>query len=98
MLGNVGNMAKMVKTYRQTQNRLKALKAAGVSKDETIAVLMDGRMKIIEVEVKEEAEVLKAKELSKNFMQAYKAASKELERLLKENTSPDDIREMLGMS
>lgn len=96
-MANPFDMAKMVRNYQKTQNKLKKMQVAGMSKDETVGVLIDGTMNIVEVEVQDEAMELTANKMSSNFMEAFKSAKKELEKQMREQTSTDDLKEMLGM-
>jgi DNA-binding protein YbaB len=96
-MANPFDIAKMVRNYQKTQSMLKGIKAAGLSKDETVGILMDGTMAIVEVEIQPEAMNLTAQQMSHNFMEAYKSAKKELEKQLKASTSTDDLKDMLGM-
>lgn len=96
-MANPFDMAKMVRNYQKTQNKLKKMQVAGMSKDETVGVLIDGTMNIVEVDVQDEAMSLSPKKLGDNFIEAYKAAKKELEKQMREQTSPEDLKEMLGM-
>lgn len=96
-MANPLDMMKMVRNYRKTQGMLKNIKAAGQSFDGLVAILIDGTMDVIEVEVSEQFKEATASGLSKAILQAYKLAKKELEKQLKNNTSPDQLREMMGI-
>lgn len=96
-MANPIEMMKMVRNYRKTQNMLKTIKAAGQSSDGMIGVLIDGTMDVIEVEVSEDFKNSTSGKLSSSILQAYKLAKKELEKQLRNNTSPDQLKEMMGV-
>lgn len=97
MFGQAGEMMKMAGAYRKAQKQLKQTKSAGVSSKGTVAVLIDGSMELVDVEIKEGFSDLNPKQQAKEIKSAYKAARKELEKELRKNTSTDDLKEMLGM-
>lgn len=96
-MANPLDLMKMVRNYQKTQNMLKTIKAAGSSKDGTVAMLINGTMDIVQVEVEQGIYDLKETQISANILEAFKAAKKELEKQLRQNTSPDQLKEMMGM-
>lgn len=97
MLGNVGSMAKMAQAYYQTQKRLKSIKGAGQSKDLTVSVLLDGRFKVVKIEVNSAIEGKTAKQIESSITEAFTEAREAVESLLSDPANANELKKMLGV-
>jgi DNA-binding protein YbaB len=100
---SIVDTGRMIMKARKAQSQLKQTSAAGVSKSEKTAILVNGLGEIEEIAFTFPEEVV-AKvgekffaELEKEIIQAYKAAKKALETKLAEDMDMDSIRDMLGV-
>jgi polyhydroxyalkanoate synthesis regulator protein len=94
-MANPINMIKAANSYRQAQKKMRDMKVAGASKDETVAVMLDGTMKLI-AEVGDGFKELTADKMARNIEEAYAAAQKALQAKMQSDTSIEDLKKMLG--
>lgn len=91
------DMAKMVRKAQQTRSQMKKITAAGRSKSEMTAVLINGLNDIEEIEFAPELfEDISPKTLEKEVIEAFKDAKKNLEKALAETMDMDSIRDLLS--
>jgi DNA-binding protein YbaB len=94
---------KMLMKARKAQAQMKQTQAAGSSKSAKTAVLINGLGEIEEIEFNFPEEIVELvgeaffKDLTKEVIQAYNAAKKELESKLAQNMDMDSIKDMLGV-
>lgn len=91
------DMAKMIRKAQQTKGVMKKVTAAGRSRSQRTAILLNGLNDIEEIEFSEELmQNCDAKLLEREVIEAFKDAKKNLEKELAQTMDMDSIRDMLS--
>jgi DNA-binding protein YbaB len=91
------DMTKALRKAQQTKNAMKNIQAVGQSKSKQTALLLNGINEIIELNFEDELiQKGDAKAISKEVIQAYDEARKDLEKQMAESMNMDDLRDLLS--
>lgn len=91
------DVAKMVRKAQQTKGLMKKVTAAGRSRSQRTAILLNGLNDIEEIDFAPEVlENRDGKEVEREVIEAFKDAKKNLEKELAQTMDMDSIRDMLS--
>lgn len=89
---------KMQKEARAMQKKMKEIVVSGFSKDELVEIELNGANELENIEIADELlSSAKKQKLEKNIIEAFKDATKNLQKELMKDMDLDKMKSMLGM-
>jgi len=89
------DLARLKKIAEETTKAMEEIRATGISKKNYVKLTLDGEKDLKNIEFSDEAMKLDKEELAKCVKEAYKAAAKEIDKIVKKQMKTSEIGNLL---
>ena len=89
------DLARLKKIAEETKKTMEEIRATGISKKNYVKLTLDGEKDLKNIEFSDEAMKLDKEELAKCVKEAYKAAAKEVDKIVKKQMKTSEIGNLL---
>jgi DNA-binding protein YbaB len=89
------DLARLKKIAEETKKAMEEIRATGISKKNYVKLTLDGEKDLKNIEFSDEAMKLDKEELAKCVKEAYKAAAKEIDKIVKKQMKTSEIGNLL---
>lgn len=89
------DLNKLRKIAEETKKTMEEIRTTGISKKGYVKITLDGEKDLKNIEISEEAMKISREELAKCIKEAYKAAAKEVDRIVKKQMKSSDLANLL---